>query len=124
MKKLICFDLDGTLIYMDQDVFIREYFATIIAKLTALGYDGERVRSALECSVRATMRNDGSITNEERFWQTFAEVEPDIKASVEGVMREYYAADFDRVISASCHGYDRAREIVECVKNKGRDISS
>ena len=37
MKKLILFDLDGTLLPMDQDDFTKAYFYILINKLAELG---------------------------------------------------------------------------------------
>lgn len=69
MKKIttVLFDLDGTLIRMDQDRFIELYFKSILGKLASLGYDAALMYKALEESVRATIKNDGTMLNEERF---------------------------------------------------------
>ena len=61
MNKIttVLFDLDGTLIGMDQDEFIRLYFAVLLDKLAALGYERDFMLSALETAIRATKHNDG-----------------------------------------------------------------
>ena len=35
----VLFDLDGTLLPMDQDVFVKDYFGRIAAKVAPAGYD-------------------------------------------------------------------------------------
>ena len=122
MKKIttVLFDLDGTLIRMDQDRFIELYFKSILAKLASLGYDAALMYRALEESVRATIRNDGTVLNEERFWSKFSEYAPDVRDAVKDVLDEYYAKDFMDVINASCEGYPRAREIVELAGKCGK----
>ena len=105
---------------MDQDKFIEDYFRSILAKLSSLGYDGALMYRALEESVRATIRNDGTLLNEERFWSTFSEYAPGVRDAVKDVLDEYYAVDFISVIKATCEGYSRAREIVELVKSCGK----
>ena len=120
MKKIttVLFDLDGTLIRMDQDEFIRLYFVSILGKLGSLGYDTSVMRTALEGAVVATLRNDGSLSNEERFWETFEALSG--KADV--VRREidsYYEQEFNSVIDATCEAYDRVGEVLTRVKKKG-----
>ena len=120
MKKIttVLFDLDGTLIRMDQDEFIRMYFVSILGKLGSLGYDTSVMRPALEGAVVATLRNDGSLSNEERFWETFEA----LSGKADGVRREidsYYEQEFNSVIDATCEAYDRVGEVLTRVKKKG-----
>ena len=41
--KTILFDLDGTLLPMDQDVFVKSYFKRLAAKLAPLGYESQQL---------------------------------------------------------------------------------
>ena len=41
--KVVLFDLDGTLLPMDQDVFVKDYFGRIAAKLVPQGYDPKKL---------------------------------------------------------------------------------
>ena len=124
MKKIttVLFDLDGTLIRMDQDKFIELYFKSILAKLASLGYDAALMYKALEESVRATIRNDGTLLNEERFWSTFLEYAPGVRDAVKEVLDEYYAIDFTDVIKSTCEGFSRAKEIVELARSCGKRV--
>ena len=36
--KTILFDLDGTLLPMDQDIFVKDYFGRLAKKLAPIGY--------------------------------------------------------------------------------------
>ena len=65
----VLFDLDGTLLPMDQDEFIKDYFVRIAHTMVGHGYDPKAFLEALHCGVRAVMENDGSKTNEEIFWE-------------------------------------------------------
>ena len=89
-KTTVLFDLDGTLIGMNQDEFIRLYFTTILDKLTSLGYDSEKMYDALAKSIRATKTNDGTVTNETRFWQTFDEVTGGLSATLRAELDSFY----------------------------------
>ena len=121
-KTTVLFDLDGTLIGMNQDEFIRLYFITILDKLVALGYDSEKMYDALERSIRATKTNDGSITNETRFWQTFDEVTGGLSTELKSELDSFYENEFISVLEGSCYPYPRACEIVECARQKGLKV--
>lgn len=121
-KTTVLFDLDGTLIGMNQDEFIRLYFITILDKLVALGYDSEKMYDALERSIRATKTNDGSITNETRFWQTFDEVTGGLSTELKSELDSFYENEFISVLEGSCYPYPRACEIVECARHKGLKV--
>lgn len=72
MIKAVLFDLDGTLIHMDQDEFIKHYFHRITAYFAAHGYDAERFSKCLYKSVGAMLKNDGAMNNDELFWKTLS----------------------------------------------------
>ncbi len=69
MIKAVLFDLDGTLLPMDQDYFISEYMKGLAIKMSAYGYDPETLIKAMWSGVKAIYKNDGSLLNEERFWE-------------------------------------------------------
>ena len=118
-KTTVLFDLDGTLIGMNQDEFIRLYFVTILDKLTSLGYNAEEMYDALEKAIRATKANDGTVTNEVRFWQTFEREAGDASVELKDALVSFYANEFKRVLEGSCTPYPRAREILECARGRG-----
>ena len=70
--KAILFDLDGTLLPMDMDKFIKAYFGGLAKRLAPLGYDPEKLVAAIWKGTGAMVKNDGSKLNEEAFWDTFA----------------------------------------------------
>ena len=121
MRKIttVLFDLDGTLIRMDQDEFIRLYFVSILDKLGGLGFDTAIMKEALEGAVVATLRNDGKLSNEDRFWQVFDEISGGLSSSVRAEIESYCADEFGSVIEATCEAYPRAREVLNAVKKNG-----
>lgn len=124
MRKIttVLFDLDGTLIRMDQDEFIRLYFVSILDKLGTLGFDTALVKDALEGAVVATLKNDGKLSNEDRFWVVFDEISGGLSQSVRAEIESYYANEFGSVIEATCEACPRAREVLKTVKEKGLRI--
>ena len=74
MKKAILFDLDGTLLPMDQTEFTNGYFKLLAAKMAPHGYDPKQLVDALWQGVGAMVKNDGGAANTERFWPLSAEL--------------------------------------------------
>ena len=120
--KVVMFDLDGTLLPMDQDEFIRLYFEAILDKLTSLGYDRALMYSALENAIRKTKRNNGEMTNEARFWQVFNECVGGQDLDLSEALNDFYSREYTSVIEGSCEPYPRAREILEAARRRGLRI--
>ena len=71
--KTVLFDLDATLLPMDQDEFLKMYFAGLTKKLVSCGYDSELFSLSLKAGIKAIAMQDGSRTNEEAYWSAFSE---------------------------------------------------
>lgn len=95
MIKNVLFDLDGTLLGMDQDAFVACYFQELTKKMKNYGYDSELLSKVLWQGVLAMMQNDGSKTNEEVFWRVFAKNYGEIKDK--NVFEEFYRNEFQSV---------------------------
>lgn len=92
--KAVLFDLDGTLLPMDQDAFTRRYFKLLAAKLAPRGYDPEKLIECVWAGTRAMVKNDGSCTNEEAFWNCFAALlGPQVRDDMP-VFEEFYHNEF------------------------------
>ena len=57
--KVILFDLDGTLLPMDQNAFVKAYFGPLAKKLAPRGYDPEKLIDAIWKGTAATVKNNG-----------------------------------------------------------------
>ena len=116
--KAVLFDLDGTLLPMDLNVFMKHYFGGLAKRLAPYGYDPKTLVDAIWKGTAAMVGNDGSRTNEEAFWEVFVEAFGDRVKEDECHLDAYYREDFDAV-KAVC-GYDPlARAAVEVVRKKG-----
>lgn len=118
MIKVVMFDLDGTLLPMDQETFVRAYFGGIANKLAPLKYNPDEVVYALKKSVGAMMSNNGSQTNEKVFWNVFSEVLGEDITNHQEVFDDFYKNEFQKVKTV-CGFEPRAKEVVEYVKTKG-----
>lgn len=119
--KAVLFDLDGTLLPMDQDVFVERYFGLLALKLAPYGYDAKALIKAIWTGTGAMVKNDGAATNETVFWNTFSaqfdrDVIPDIP-----LFEEYYKNEFQSVQSVCGYTPDAAKA-VELVKSKGMRV--
>lgn len=118
MIKAVLFDLDGTLLPMDQDVFTKTYFKALAKKLIPLGYDPEELIAAIWKGTAAMVQNDGSAYNEERFWNVFTGIYGEKAERDKAVFEEFYAKDFN-MAKDSC-GFDpQSAKTVKALKNAG-----
>ena len=114
----VLFDLDGTLLPMDQELFVKAYFKGLAAKLMPHGYDPQALIDAIWKGTAVMVRNDGSRTNEEAFWNYFASVFGEDARKDEPKFREFYETEFQHVQKVC--GYDpAAREVVDLAKSLG-----
>ena len=60
--KAVLFDLDGTLLPMDQDVFTKGYFKFLIKKAAPYGYEPEKLISSIWQGTAAMVKNTGPVT--------------------------------------------------------------
>lgn len=65
--KAVLFDLDGTLLPMDQEIFIRRYLQELAAKGNQLGYGTHELVEVIMQGFEIMVSNDGTTTNEDRF---------------------------------------------------------
>ena len=68
----VLFDLDGTLLPMDQEQFTKSYFKRLTKKMAARGYEPEKLIDTVWAGTTAMVRNDGKRSNEEVFWERVA----------------------------------------------------
>ena len=62
--KTILFDLDGTLLPMDQDKFISEYCKSLAMKMATYGYEPKNFINNLLKGTQTMLFNNGDKTNE------------------------------------------------------------
>lgn len=112
----VLFDLDGTLLPMDQEQFVKAYFGLLAKKLAGHGYVPEELVKAIWDGTAAMVKNTGGKTNEEAFWENFAgrygeEVKKDIP-----LFDEFYHNEFNGAQTACGFDPDAAKAIAEIRK--------
>lgn len=92
--KAILFDMDGTLLPMDMHSFTRGYFKFLYAKLAKYGLDAGSFGANMWAGVAAMVKNDGSVTNEDAFWEAFCPLIGVDKDTINADCLEFYGRDF------------------------------
>ena len=114
----ILFDLDGTLLPMDQDQFTYTYFKELAVKLAPLGFDPKALAGNIWAGVAAMVKNDGSVPNEEAFWVEFSHIYGETVRNHIPVFEEFYANEFQKAQSV-CGFSPESKKIVEKIKQAG-----
>ncbi len=104
MIKAILFDLDGTLLPVEQEVFVKDYFGRMAKRLAPLGFEPKGFVDAIWGGIGAMVKNDGTMTNEARFMTSFNEVYGDRTSVAIEELDRFYHEEFD-FVRESC-GYD------------------
>lgn len=117
--KAVLFDLDGTLLKMDQEEFVKTYFKYLAKHLAPRGYEPEQLLKVFWAGVNAMVANDGSMTNEEAFWKVFTKAYGETSIEDKTYIDDFYKNDFNRVQEV-CGFYKEAKEIITLVKAKGK----
>jgi len=117
----VLFDLDGTLLPIDQDLFVKSYFTELAKKVAPLGYDPGKLVAAVIAGTKAMAENDGSMTNSERFWDVFTGLlGPGIRKH-EPVFEDFYKNEFNKV-SVLASPTPKAADCVRTLKQKGYNL--
>ena len=119
-RKTVFFDLDGTLLPMDQSIFIRAYIGGISKRLAPYGYEPDALVKAIWDGTAAMVANNGSVTNEEAFWQSFTARFGEECLTHVPIFDAYYQEDFDKVQTA-CGFAPQSREILQLLHSRGVD---
>lgn len=118
MLNTFMFDLDGTLLPMEQEQFLEAYFQSLAIKLVTYGHEPQRMIKAVWAGTKAMMNNDGSMTNQQRFWEVFAGILGEEVRELEPVFEDYYRTEFD-IARKATRTNPIAAECIRVLKEKG-----
>ena len=74
MLKAVFFDLDGTLLPLNEDDFFKIYFHLMSTKMKDFGFEPNKLIETIWAGTKCMYKNDGNKTNEEVFWDYFKSV--------------------------------------------------
>ena len=116
--KAVLFDLDGTLLPMDYDGFLKLYFGNLAKRLSKYGYDPDELVKNVWTGTKAMVMNDGSCMNETKFWEVFAEIYGVDVLQDKVLFDDFYREEFVKAKEAC--GYDpMAKKTVDLANQLG-----
>ena len=118
MLKTVLFDLDGTLLPMDNDVFTKTYFSYLTKTMAPLGYEPKQLIDGIWAGTAAMVHNDGSCTNEAAFWQKFSSLLGERVYADQPAFDRFYRTEFQNARSV-CGFSPESRKIVDWLKKCG-----
>lgn len=121
MIKAVLFDLDGTLLPMDEEYFKKIYFGEVYKKIAYLGYTLDELLKVIWYGTKKMIQNDGSQTNEELFWKSFIEVHPDRLEENKANFVKFYN-DIFPTLGHTCGFQPLAKDFIKALKDKGYEV--
>ena len=120
--RCVLFDLDGTLLPMDQEEFTKAYFHQLAKKLGPRGYEPKGLVDAIWAGTAAMVKNDGQCSNEEAFWQRFEQIYGPKVQEDKPVFENFYANEF-QLARDVCGFTPRAAETVAAIRSMGYRVA-
>lgn len=117
MITTILFDLDGTLLSMDQDEFVQYYFAGLGKKMAPHGYDSAELTRVIWKGTAAMMTNRSEKTNEEVFWECMGGHYGQRIFDDMPVFEEFYQKEFQQIADVCAPRKEVAELLTELKKN-------
>lgn len=118
MITTVFFDLDGTLLPMDQDVFIGSYLKGLVKKVAPHGYDPETLAKSIWAGTGAMVKNDGSKTNEAVFWDTFCGFFGEQAKKDLPIFDDFYRNEF-QLVRHDCGYTPQSAELIHALRAMG-----
>ena len=118
MYQASFFDMDGTLLPMDQETFVKVYFGALCKRFAPVGFEPQKLIQTIWAGTKAMITNDGSMTNDRRFWEVFASVYGEDSLSHIPEFDDFYTHEFIAAKAVtSCNPL--AKQCIALLKEKG-----
>lgn len=114
----VLFDLDGTLLPMDQDVFAKAYFNGLCQAAYPHGYEPMSLSATIWAGTAAMVKNDGRMCNQDAFWEQFAKTYGAEALSDMSMFDAFYENEFQQ-IQKLCGCQAQAAELIRWLKDSG-----
>ena len=121
--KHLLFDLDGTLLPMVQEEFVKFYMPLLAKAYLEAGVriDPKEFIGAVWKGYEAMVKNDGSQTNREAFWSYIDPCLPVSRKESEALADAFYDGEFNRAVSAT-QPTELSDAVVKLAKSKGMKV--
>ena len=118
MIRAVLFDLDGTLLPMDNDEFTRIYFGLLAKHMAPHGYEARKLVDGIWAGTAAMVKKDCRASNEQAFWQEFSRIFGEKVWQDIPLFEEFYRVEFQGA-RASCGYAPQAAGLVARLKAAG-----
>jgi len=119
------FDLDGTLLPMDMEKFVKLYFSSLCKRCTpVIKIEPDALIKAMWAGTDAMTKNDNSRTNREVFWETAGKVSGADLEKFDDLFTDYYENEFIVPKDATSFTPYAKKSIDFIKKNGGRLIAA
>lgn len=120
--KAILFDLDGTLLPLDEKLFVDIYFTELSKVFSEYNIESNKLVEAIWTATHEIIKNDGKRTNEEAFWEKFKSIINIDLSSVKEVLEKFYANEFFTKLKKCSTENNLAKVAVNLAKKNGRKV--
>ena len=120
--KAVLFDLDGTLLPMDQEEFVKAYFGLLSKRMAQFGYDPQTLVATIWSGTKAMMKNDGGRNNDQVFWEKFLETYGEDFNKDRANLDAYYDNEFLKVQDV-CGFNPLSKKTVDRIKKAGMRVA-
>ncbi|MGB9767602.1 MULTISPECIES: HAD family hydrolase [Dictyoglomus] len=113
MLKAILFDLDGTLLMNNFDLFMKNYFSLLMEEFKKIGDEKDLFKN-LNFAIEKMLANKGPKTNYDVFWEEFTKLTGKDRKYMEDFFMDFYSKKFPllkELSQARANSY--AKEVVE-----------
>lgn len=106
---------------MDMNTFMKAYFKELCISLAKYGVPAEKIVESVWAGTKAMVKNDGSCTNDKRFWDTFFTLTGIESDTIYEETDYFYSHEFNRAKAATGEN-PLARAAVDAAHAGGRTV--
>ena len=117
----IFFDLDGTLLPMEQSYFIKKYFKGLAEYGADIGIDPQRLIDGTMAGTVSMINNDGKRTNKEAFWDTYFSFTGETDMTLTSKIDGFYNEGF-KILKEYTSPNPLAESMLEAAHANGRKV--
>ena len=121
MINTILFDLDGTLLPMDTEVFTKRYFKELAIKLKDYFTPDEITKQMWDSTEYMMNNKDLNLSNQEAFFEDFYKKVPHKEEILNPIFDDFYEKDFNNIKDVSKKNDDMVKA-VKVLKEKGYEL--
>jgi FMN phosphatase YigB (HAD superfamily) len=117
-KKAVFFDLDNTLLPLDEKRFFELYFGELGRFFIPFGIQPDNLVKTILYGTDAMRKNDGKKTNEIVFWEACQSFKPELVPVMQRHIKSFYEERFP-LVKAAAKPNSYAHRWIELLKKKG-----